>query len=454
LQEQACIERAKLLKLRPEVYSDIIGHSTGTNEERDAWQRCKARLCDPDVAALIVYTWARAVRNVKLLLGLVDLCKTNGVRLVSVSQSIDTGTADGRAFLTITAAFDELEPGRASERRLETIDDLRRHHGRFYGHAPFGTERVQVGGDLILFPSTKQQPNGTDHACLTQLYTLYVSDGLSYERVAARLNSDGWKCRGEKGDKLGQLRAWNAFDVRRCVENHWLYSGYVTVGRAYRDMSEILKGSHAPILPDALTAAVAARKESTRKNGIPAHAPHAHALTGVLCCPAGCKLSGHTIKGVRLYRHGAPCPASIERRYNADDVEMQVRQHIASVKIPRDLLAQETSNVNKIIAAEHDGGVEAERRRIAESLERAKELYIDGDLTKAEYEARKAALQADMPPTGPQLAPELVGLQAVQAAILASTVTTLRMAVRSLYVAITITPDGLEFSPKTWCPWA
>jgi hypothetical protein len=85
------------------------------------------------------------------------------------------------------------------------------------------------------------------------------------------------------------------------------------------------------------------------------------------------------------------------------------------------------------------------------ALTRLYELYVTEGLS---YE-RTAALLAEMPPAGPTLTPEMVGLQAAQTAILTAPATILRGLVQALYTSITITPDGLEFSPKEWCAdWA
>ncbi len=174
MQEAACLEKAKSLKLKPELYSDIEGRHSGTTENREAWQRCRSRLGDPDVSALIVYAWGRAVRNTKLLLQLIDDCRAADVRFISVSQNIDSNTADGLMILTITAAVDAAEAGRASERRIETIDYLRRHKGRFYGIAPFGTSLVRRGDTWVLVPSEKPQTNGSDHSALKRLYEMAI----------------------------------------------------------------------------------------------------------------------------------------------------------------------------------------------------------------------------------------------------------------------------------------
>lgn len=452
LQEEACLAKVRELHLKPEIFSDVEGHSSGHTEDRIGWQRLRTRLNDPDVAALVVYAWSRAVRNTKLLLDLIDYCTSIDVRFISVSQSIDTKSADGRLILTMLAAVDEAEVTRSSERRIETVDFLRRHRGRYYGYPPFGTTFERRGGDLVLSPSTQPQPNGTDHQSLTRCYEIYVLEGLSYERTAAKLCAEGWQVRTKaKHD----LRPWNVSDVRRCLEGHWIYAGYVTVGRAYQNMTEILKGAHDPILPDALTSAVAARKEAHKKNAQPKHAPTYHPLSHILRCPAGCKLYGMKLVGAEVYRHIAPCPLKARRRWNTEALESQVRQHIAGLEIPRDITAEAGAEANKLLASGHGGGAEAERLRISASLERAKDLYISGDLTREEYDARRATLMKQIPPDMPELAPELIGLQEAQAAILTAPDTIFGEIVRTLYSAITITPDGLEYAPFEWCAdWA
>lgn len=253
MQAQACERALRELGLEPELHVDAKGHLSGKNEDRPAWQTVRKRLHDPDVAVLAVYTWNRAVRNAKLLLALVDELDDLGIRFIAVQNNIDTSTAAGHFQLTVMAAADEYESNVASERRVETIEHLRRVKGRHYGLPPFGTERKAHEGDLVLFASEKSQPNGSDHAALKHIYELYGGGHETIYTLSKRLNREGWSAR----DRNGQLKPWSVDDVRRVLTHYWIYAGYVPIGKGRE--REVIRGSHSAILPEALTTPVAAR---------------------------------------------------------------------------------------------------------------------------------------------------------------------------------------------------
>lgn len=394
MQEQVCRDRCIAMGLAPEVYTDAEGHLSGQTDERPAWRRARARLGDPDVGALIVYAWNRAFRNTRRLLELVDDLDRLGTTFVSVSHNLDTSTADGRMILTFLAAVDESEVTRSSERRVATIDYLRREKGRHYGTAPFGTVRLRSDGDLVLFPSQIEQPAGTDHQALAELYRLNALGQLSYAQIADQLNVAGWRYRRRGGG----LTLWRPERVRSILTQHWLYSGHVVIGRAYRGDYEIIPGSHQALLaPDLIQAA--AMRFASRLPYRRRQPPAAYPLSGVLRCGCGDWLPGGRDKrGERYYMHVRPCAAGLKRMAPADAMEALVIERISSLAIPEDIWENARENVMQRLAAEQSGrSPEAERQRIELAIERLKDLYTWGELAADEYHQRKAALQAQLP---------------------------------------------------------
>lgn len=436
---------------RVEWFEDVEGHSSGLTDARPAWQRLLARLADPDVAAVAVDTWDKAARNVKLLLQLVDDCDRLGVRFVSANDQIDTSTADGRFQLTILAAVSEHYARRTGERRAESIDYLRRHKGRHYGLAPFGTRRVAAAGDLVLVPSDLAQPNGTDHDALRTAYELYVLDHVGFRYVAQALNDAGWCYR----DRTGQLRPWKRDDVRRVFASHWIYAGYVTVGRAHRDQVEILPGSHAPVLPEALLAPVALRLEKSHKPGARKRPPHFYPLTGLLHCACGQALKGSWAFNARRYLHETKCPLGRPWYARADDLEQAARRHIGQLQVPAGLQSQNAGDVLHYLTAEQGGAKEAaENARIDLAVERLAELYADGLLTREQYDAKRATYETQRPAKAAVLAPSpLAGFPPLTDVVQFAAPPLLRDIARALYERIVLDNGELRFQPREWC-WA
>lgn len=450
LQRDLTGKAAATLGLVAEFHEDATGHSSGHTQDRPGWQALAARLGDGDVAALIVHTWDRAARNTKHLLQIADDCEAAGVRFVSVSDNIDTRTAAGRFQLTIIAGVGEYESNASSERRIATIDYLRRVKGRHYGTPPFGTERVAQGGDLVLVPSTKRQPNGTDHDALAQAYALYGGGRLSLRQTCLRLNAEGWRWR----TRDDRLVPWSAEALRRTLANHMLYAGYVSVGRSNRDRHvELLKGSHAPILAEGLLAPIAGlfaayQRGPTRK------LPLVYPLTGLLFCGnCGQKLTGGAARGYRGYKHPLPCGE--QNYYSGDRLESEVREHIATRPVPQSEL-DVTKREHQLLTGSTVTPA-AEQRRVAAALDRLRHLYTWGDIDAATYQAEQAAIRATLATPEPSATPADAALVLTSLAAVARDYSPaeLMAAVRLLYVKIEIRKWELTYTARGWCQdWA
>lgn len=391
--------RAAELRMTPEDYCDIEGHNSGLSDTRRDWQRLKQRMHDPDVGAIIVYSWEFAARSVKLLLQLVDEADAHGLRFISTSDSIDTRTADGRLQLTIIVAASEHYARRTSEKRRASIDWLRRERGRHYGRAPFGTRREEINGERVLVPDRRPQANGTDHDALVHLYELYTLERLGFRRAAIRMNAEGWRYRSHIA-RLGKgaLREWTQDDVRRCLMSHWVYSGMVTVGRAYRDKIELIKGSHAPIIPEVLTTAAAARLEALGPlRGRTRHQPQAYPISGLLHCQCGARLRGGSPDGRRRYLHPVDCPLGMAT-HQAAPLEEEVRQRLMKLKPPASFSKRNNARVLQILAAEQTGQhPDSDRLAVEAALTRLKELYVAGDIPRSVYDTDRAFWLSKLP---------------------------------------------------------
>lgn len=456
LQERLGRLRAAELGLAVELFADIKGHNSGKTDQRKGWQALLKRLGDPDVAAVIIYQTRIAFRNTRHMLAFVDELQKYRIRFVCISMAIDTSTAAGRMVLTNIASADEFESNAASERRIDTIDELRRGSGRHYGSVPFGTQRVMKDADLVLVPSTLGQPKGTDHQALMRAYELYGTGRLSLRRAVMQLNSEGWRWR----QRSGGLGLWTAEALRRTLANHWIYAGYIVIGSAYRasrGQPEILKGSHEPILPHSLIAPIAAtfaayQGRQTRR------VPVVYPLTGLLFC-SGCgqRLQGGNTRGSRNYRHPLFCAAGLFSSRAARQVEGLVQAHVAGALERRPAAERQHAEREGLnLLANPAASDTTEQRRVAQALERLRDLYTWGDLDAEAYREQQATIRASLP--NPSKTPSS------DAAIALTTSTTfienaspleLMSVVRSLYARIEYDGETCTFVPREWCrAWA
>lgn len=67
---------------------------------------------------VVVYSLSRLGRSTRNLLDLVERFETTGVKLVSLTEAIDTATPSGRMVVTVLAAVAELEREMARDRTL------------------------------------------------------------------------------------------------------------------------------------------------------------------------------------------------------------------------------------------------------------------------------------------------------------------------------------------------
>lgn len=89
---------------------------------------------------------SRIARNTKDLLSIVEQLQAKNVEFVSLKESIDTTTPQGKFMLTVFAAMAELERDNILQRQREGIE-LAKAEGKYKGRKP-------IGVDEALFKST------------------------------------------------------------------------------------------------------------------------------------------------------------------------------------------------------------------------------------------------------------------------------------------------------------
>lgn len=118
-------------------------------------------------------------------------------------QTVDTSTAVGRLFLTMTAGFAEMERSLISERTSAVLSH-RKAGRKAYSHTPYGFDRV--GDDLVI--------NNKEQRVIKTMVELR-SDGWSFRAIADYLNAE------KIPTKLG--KTWHAPPVRHIILNESLH---------------------------------------------------------------------------------------------------------------------------------------------------------------------------------------------------------------------------------------
>ncbi len=228
----------------PEWYEDTEGHkSARTVKNRPGWLALEQRLGDPDVVALVGNDLARLHRKGWRVGDLIDRLERHNVSLVlaAPNRQVDTSTPMGRIFIQFAAIFDEYYSEDIAARARDSVR-YRKNKGVTIGMPPFGTVRDERGylipspegawlmtdGHFVDGDYSDTPPEGalvwrSYYECAGYMLALYADADIGAEKIAYKLNEEGWPFR----DRKNEPRAVKRDDVRRVLANWIEYAGVV-----------------------------------------------------------------------------------------------------------------------------------------------------------------------------------------------------------------------------------
>ena len=119
LDQNPTMQQDAILKRYPDAKILTEAKSGTTTKDRDKLETI-LKIIDKD-ERLVVWKLDRLARDMRDLLEIVDVLKAKGASLEILDQSIDTGTASGRAFLQMLGVFAEFETNLRRERQMAGI---------------------------------------------------------------------------------------------------------------------------------------------------------------------------------------------------------------------------------------------------------------------------------------------------------------------------------------------
>jgi site-specific DNA recombinase len=179
IRAMATVQDAELL--------DVIvdGGESGKSLQRPGIERLLAMVDRKEIQIVIIAKLDRLTRSVRDLGELLERFQRRGVSLVSVGESLDTGSAAGRLVLNVMASVSQWEREAIGER---TRDALRhkRAQGLRAGNVPFGYSLAEDGQTLL--------------ACVQEQGVLSAIRRLRHDRaslraIASELNARGLRTR-------------------------------------------------------------------------------------------------------------------------------------------------------------------------------------------------------------------------------------------------------------------
>ena len=130
-----------LLEKGVEKENLFIDKQSGKNAERAQLKALLAFCRKGDV--VITESISRIARNTKDLLTIIEQLTNKGVDFISLKESIDTSTPQGKFMLTVFGALAELERENILERQREGIE-IAKSEGKYKGRKPIDYDEAQM----------------------------------------------------------------------------------------------------------------------------------------------------------------------------------------------------------------------------------------------------------------------------------------------------------------------
>jgi site-specific DNA recombinase len=320
-----------------------------------------------------------------------------GVRVVSVTQPMGEDPNDPSAFLaeSIHEMFDEYYSVSLSFWTRSGLREKARQ-GHLVGSLPWGYRRAADG---LAVPDPERAP------LVRELFERYATGQESDRSMAAWLNATG--ARSARGRPFGK-------DTVREMLVNAAYCGYVT---GLRSKDRTIRGRHEALIPDDLFDRVQEVRGWRTRVVKPGRPSEEYLLRKLLHCErCGRRMHGTrgSRAGVRRYqcstrRYGGDCPQPIAR---AEPLEAQLVTWLHEFTPDAQLRAVVLESI-RAEATRRSGAHPARRAELSGQLERLRDLYVIGDLTKSQYVMRRQALAEELERLGPPLDPKLPEAEAM-----------------------------------------
>ena len=121
-QKHACIDYCTQHNWQYEVFEEKI---SGAKQSRPEIDKMLQRVRSGEFSSVVVWKLDRLGRSTLHLIQLIEEFRNKNIQFIAVTQNIDTASPQGKFFLTVLAAFAELERELIKERTNARIDHLK-----------------------------------------------------------------------------------------------------------------------------------------------------------------------------------------------------------------------------------------------------------------------------------------------------------------------------------------
>jgi DNA invertase Pin-like site-specific DNA recombinase len=335
---------------------------------------------------VIVHKLDRFARNRRVAFDAFHRLGSAGVGFVSIAENMDYSTPAGQLMLTMLVGLAQFYSDNLSWETRKGKGE-RKARGLHNGLLPFGTTKGAHGLPVLdtsawaCDMATRREIVPADGL---RLAFELAAAGKSDREIARGLNDAGYRTTGNRGHN-----PFTKDTVRTMLINRF-YVGDLPDGQG-----GWVPGKHAAFVDPALfERAQTARAANTSRPRWVESKRQPWALSGVAVC-GGCGANVNALShstGRRRIRcagrtQGNGCE---EPSCYADVIEDQIGELLAGFAVPEE-------ERGRLLAAwryyqSRDTGTAAERIRLNRRLARLKDLYLDGEMDRAEYQAERKAV--------------------------------------------------------------
>lgn len=378
-QARACSAYAEAQGWTWAVYADEGISASKESADRPQFKRLLTDVEAKRVDVVVVHKLDRFSRQLLVTMQGLARISEAGAAFVSLSEHIDMSTPSGRLMLGMFALLaqfyadnlaTEVSKGRAERAR----------QGLWNGDLPFG---YSSSGNPKAAPLLVPE----EAALVRRAYELYTAGTWSAHQVAGWLNEQGARPRSKRG-----LTNFTKATVMDMLTNPF-YTGVV------RYKGEEHPGLHEPIVDPALFQRVEQMRHGRRKlsTATKEKPVHVYMLRGIARCSRCYRILVCSPGRGRRYRDASrdkhlDC-TSTKQSVTASDAEQDLGQIIRLLKLPddwRELILERVADQGDEIA------IARRRQNAKDRMARLSSLYLDGDISKARYQAERVVLQAEI----------------------------------------------------------
>jgi site-specific DNA recombinase len=328
---------------------------------------------------LLVIKWDRFSRNTSESYQMIDRFNALQIRTNAITQPLDMSIPEQGIMMAVYLSVPEVE----NQRRSQNVTaGMRRalKEGRYVGSPPKG---YSVGRDSSKKPIL--QPNHEAHF-IQEAYEMYSEGVYNQREIIKHLAKKGFK---------------TSKTVFAKIIRNPLYYGKVFIKAHKEEPEQLVEGIHEPLISEQLYNKVQAilNKGKGAKNTNYKRLNPNFPLRGFINCPKCQKtLTASTSRSRKNYYSYYHCISPCDTRISAEDAHAWFNSFLKSVSLDNNsytlLLEIIKEEFKKIDATNPLGPKHYEKlTNLKDKLTRMQDLFIDGELSKKEYEQAKQRCQ-------------------------------------------------------------